>query len=81
VSITNISNKVNAPIVVVNNPIFFDFVHPAKEIIVNNEIIPNRNEVTPMILGSNKSLSTTLIGGLARIFRTNGKVMLPFFGL
>ena len=54
--------KVIIPITVVNIPIFLDLVQPAKEIIVINEIIPDRKVLTPIIRGNFKSLCLTSIG-------------------
>jgi len=50
------------PAIVVNFPIFFDFVQPAIEIIVSRDIIPKKNADDPISLGSNKSLARTLLG-------------------
>ncbi len=58
----NININVVIPMAVVNLPVFFDLVQPAKEIRVINDIIPKKNEITPTSLGSNKSLSITFRG-------------------
>ena len=56
------NNNVVTPTIVVRIPIFFDFVQPDKEIIVNREIIPNKNEITPIDLKGVKSPISTFMG-------------------
>lgn len=54
--------NVKIPIPVVNLPNCFDFVQPAIEIIESSEMIPKKNVMTPITLGSIKSLLTTFKG-------------------
>jgi hypothetical protein len=58
----SIDINVSTPIIVVNIPIFFDFVQPDKEIIINKEMIPNRNEKKPITLVGVKSSLITSVG-------------------
>lgn len=50
------------PIVVENNPNFFDLVQPSKDIIIVIDMIPMKKEVTPNTLGNFKSLLSTFKG-------------------
>ncbi|MDB9954244.1 hypothetical protein OAD49_01645 [Flavobacteriaceae bacterium] len=61
----------NIPIAVVNLPIFFDLVHPAKEITDVNERIPKRKKNPPVVRGNNKSSLTTLKGNPSVVIRSS----------
>jgi hypothetical protein len=59
VVISNIRIKVRIPSPVDILPILFDFVQPAREIIVIKDKTPRKKEIVPKSLGSAKSRSAT----------------------